>query len=117
MKGIWSTRTVFLFAAIGSAVGLGNLYASYLTYEYGGGSIFNPVSLALFLLGVPLLILEFAATKMQKGAVHAFKTVHNKLSGIGWAALIGSFTVVVYYAAVMAWSLLFLSQLALSSLF
>ena len=111
-RNTWSTRTAFLFAAIGSAVGLGNLWRfPYLTYEYGGGAFLIPYLLALFLLGIPLLMLEFAiGQKMQKGAAHAFKSVHHKLSGIGWAALIGSFTVVTYYAAVMAWSLVFLSE-------
>ena len=106
----WKTRTAFLFAAIGSAVGLGNLWRfPYLANEYGGGAFLIPYLIALIVLGVPLLLLEFAVgQKLQKGAAHAFKTVHGRLSGIGWGTLIGAFTVVVYYAAVMAWSLMFL---------
>ena len=60
------------------------------------------------LLGIPLLILEFAiGQKLQRGAVDAFKTVNHRLRGIGIAAIFSGFVVVVYYAAVMAWSLLF----------
>jgi neurotransmitter:Na+ symporter, NSS family len=105
----WSSRTIFLFAAIGSAVGLGNIWRfPYLTYKFGGGAFLIPYLLALFLLGIPLLMLEFAiGQKLQKGAVDAFRTVHHKLSGIGVAAIMAGFVVVIYYAAVMAWSLLF----------
>jgi neurotransmitter:Na+ symporter, NSS family len=105
----WSSRTIFLFAAIGSAVGLGNVWRfPYLTYEYGGGAFLIPYLVALLVLGIPLLILEFAiGQKLQKGAVDAFKTVHHRLRGIGFTAVFSGFVVVVYYAAVMAWSLLF----------
>tara|TARA_Y100000310_G_C20629262_1_gene787677 strand:- start:101 stop:1573 length:1473 start_codon:yes stop_codon:yes gene_type:complete len=106
----WSSRTIFLFAAIGSAVGLGNVWRfPYLTYKFGGGAFLIPYLIALFVLGIPLLILEFAiGQKLQKGAVDAFKTVNHKLRGIGVGAIFSGFVVVVYYAAVMAWSLVFL---------
>ena len=106
----WSSRTIFLFAAIGSAVGLGNIWRfPYLTHKFGGGAFLVPYLIALLVLGVPLLILEFAiGQKLQKGAVDAFKTVHHKLAGIGIGSLLAAFMVVVYYAAVMAWSLVYL---------
>jgi len=110
MRDRWSSRTIFLFAAIGSAVGLGNIWRfPYLAYEYGGGAFLIPYLIALFVLGIPLLILEFGlGQKLQKGAIHAFKSVNNKLSGIGFMAIFTGFIVVVYYAAVMAWSLVYL---------
>lgn len=105
----WTSRTIFLFAAIGSAVGLGNVWRfPYLTYKYGGGAFLIPYLIALFVLGIPLLILEFAiGQKLQKGAIDAFKTVHHRLRGIGFGAIFAGFVVVVYYAVVMAWCLLF----------
>ncbi|MFQ5580769.1 MAG: sodium-dependent transporter [Nitrospiria bacterium] len=106
----WSSRRIFLLAAIGSAVGLGNVWRfPYLTYKFGGGAFLVPYLAALFLLGIPLLILEFAlGQKLQKGAVGAFTAVHYKFRGIGLCAIFSGFVVVVYYAAVMAWSLVFL---------
>jgi neurotransmitter:Na+ symporter, NSS family len=105
----WSSRTIFLFAAIGSAVGLGNIWRfPYLTYKFGGGAFLIPYLLALLVIGIPLLILEFAlGQKLQKGAVGAFKSISPKLRGIGVAAILAGFIVVIYYAAVMAWSLMF----------
>ena len=106
----WSSRTIFLFAAIGSAVGLGNVWRfPFLTHKYGGGAFLIPYLIALILLGIPLLILEFAiGQKLQKGAIGAFKNVHHRLRGIGWSAIFSGFVVVVYYAAVMAWSMIYL---------
>ena len=106
----WRSRMIFLFAAIGSAVGLGNVWRfPYLTYKYGGGAFLIPYLIALLVLGIPLLIMEFAiGQRLQKGAVEAFKGVHSKLGGIGFAAVFSGFVVVVYYSAVMAWSLVYL---------
>ena len=112
MRSRWSSRTIFLFAAIGSAVGLGNIWRfPYLTYKFGGGAFLVPYLIALFVIGIPLLLLEFAiGQKLQRGAIDAFKTVNHRLRGIGFAAVFSGGVVVVYYAAVMAWSLVFLLQ-------
>lgn len=106
----WSSRTIFLFAAIGSAVGLGNVWRfPYLAYKYGGGAFLVPYLIVLFILGIPLLLLEFAiGQKLQKGAIDAFKTVHHRLRGIGVGAIFAGFVVVVYYSVVIAWCLIFL---------
>ncbi|BBM86983.1 sodium-dependent transporter [Candidatus Uabimicrobium amorphum] len=110
MRARWNSRIIFLFAAIGSAVGLGNVWRfPYLAYEYGGGAFLIPYLLALFILGIPLLILEFAiGQKFQSGAISSFKAIHPRLRGIGFMAIFSGFVVMVYYSAVMAWTLVFL---------
>ena len=82
MRDRWVSRTIFIFAAIGSAIGLGNLWRfPYLAYKYGGGAFLIPYIIALFVTGIPLLTLEFAlGQKMQKGAVDAFAAIKRKLS-------------------------------------
>jgi len=106
----WSSRTIFLLAAIGSAVGLGNIWRfPYLTYEYGGGAFLIPYLIALFVIGIPLLILEFAVgQKFQKGAVAAFGAINKRFKGFGVLAIVTGFMVIAYYAAVMAWALVYL---------
>ncbi|MCB1149364.1 MAG: sodium-dependent transporter, partial [Chlamydiia bacterium] len=62
-----------------------------------------------FIFGIPLLMLEFAlGQKMQRGAVGAFHKVSPGFMGVGVAATLCSFFVACYYAAVMAWSLIYL---------
>ncbi|MEM1283706.1 MAG: sodium-dependent transporter, partial [Chlamydiota bacterium] len=77
----WPSSTMFIFAAIGSAVGLGNIWRfPFLVGKYGGGAFLLPYCIMLFLVGFPLLILEFSiGQKMQLGAVGAFKKVGKNL--------------------------------------
>ncbi|MFC1741503.1 sodium-dependent transporter [Nanoarchaeota archaeon] len=106
----WGSRTIFLFAAIGSAVGLGNVWRfPYLTHKFGGGAFLIPYLIALLVMGIPLLILEFAlGQKIQQGAIGSLKAIHGKLGGIGFLGVITAFLIVCYYAVVMAWSLIYL---------
>ena len=105
----WPSRTMFVFAAVGSAVGLGNIWRfPYLVGKYGGGAFLLPYLIALFLIGFPLILMEFAlGQKMQQGAVGAMRKIDKKLSGIGLAAILSSFGVSCYYAVVMGWCILY----------
>ncbi len=78
----WANRTIFLLAALGSAVGLGNLWRfPYLAGKYGGGAFLLPYLIALVFVGVPLLMLEFAVgQKMQQGAIGSYKQLHRCLN-------------------------------------
>ena len=106
----WTSRTVFILAAVGSAVGLGNLWRfPYLAGKYGGGAFLIPYLIALVFVGVPLLMLELAVgQKMQRGAIGSYQKLHSRFGALGLLALISSFIIVSYYAVVMAWSLIYL---------
>ena len=59
IHGEWSSRWVFILAAAGSAVGLGNIWKfPYLAGEYGGGAFVLIYLLAVALIGVPIMIGE-----------------------------------------------------------
>ncbi|MBD3361464.1 sodium-dependent transporter [Candidatus Woesearchaeota archaeon] len=105
----WSSHWIFLFAAIGSAVGIGNVWRfPYLAGKYGGGAFLIPYLIVLFLLGIPILILEYAlGRRMQRGAVGAFGKINSKLKGVGVNAVFVGFIVCAYYSVVMAWSLIY----------
>ncbi len=104
----WKTKTGFLLAAIGSAVGLGNIWRfSYLCYRHGGGAFLIPYFLALIAVGIPLLILEFGLGHSQRGsAPKSFRRISKKWEWLGWwPVLLVMFGIVVYYAVIISWSL------------
>ena len=60
----WKSRTGFVMAAVGSAVGLGTIWVfPYVAYENGGGAFLVPYLFALVTAGAPLLIMEFCLGK------------------------------------------------------
>ncbi len=105
----WDSTLAFILAAVGSAAGLGNIWRfPYLAGKYGGGAFLFPYLIALFIIGIPLLMLEFTiGQRMQKGAIGSFENLHSKFGGLGIFALLSSLVLVAYYAVVIGWSLLY----------
>ncbi len=105
----WASRTVFILAAVGSAVGLGNVWRfPYLAARHGGGAFLLPYLIALLVVGIPLLTLEIGLGQTkQQGAIGAFRRAASNFGGLGLFALISAFIIVSYYGVVMAWSLLY----------
>ena len=65
----WGSKMGFILAAVGSAVGLGNIWRyPYLVYSNGGGAFLIPYFFALFTAGIPLLILEYGFGHKYKGS-------------------------------------------------
>ncbi len=101
----WASRSSFVMAAIGSAIGLGNVWRfPYIAYANGGGAFFIPYFVALLTAGIPLLMLEFAlGQKYQAGPVGALRAVGRKWEWVGWYGAFNSLGVVMYYSVIMAW--------------
>ncbi len=107
----WGSRLGFVLAAIGSAIGLGNIWRfPYLCYENGGGAFLIPYLVALFTAGIPLLILEFGIGHERIGSAPlAFRKIGRKWEWLGWWPLLFTmFGIVLYYSVVIAWCIDFL---------
>lgn len=104
-KEYWNSRFAFVMAAIGSAVGLGNVWRfPYVCYENGGGAFLIPYFVALFTAGIPLMILEFSVGHWARSAPpEAFKKIGKKWEWAGWWAVLVPFVIALYYVVVMAW--------------
>ena len=101
----WGTRGGFVLAAIGSAVGLGNLWGfPYKLYSYGGGAFLIPYIIAMFCIGIPMLILEFSLGHFtQRAAPDAFARAHKRLEFVGWWGIILGFVIITYYPTILAY--------------
>jgi len=106
----WNSQTGFLLAAVGSAIGLGNIWRfSYMAYDNGGGAFLIPYITALLTAGIPLLILEFAIGHERIGSAPlAYANVRKGWEWLGWWAVIFvMFGIELYYSVVIAWCMNF----------
>lgn len=102
----FNTRLVFLMAAIGSAVGLGNIWRfPYAAYDNGGGAFLIPYMVALLSAGIPLLWFDLAMGHRFRGSTPlTFRRTGKFAESIGWLKVGVNFFIAVYYAAIIAWA-------------
>ncbi|WP_166844633.1 sodium-dependent transporter [Isoptericola sp. BMS4] len=96
----------FILSAIGSAVGLGNIWRfPGVAYENGGGAFLVPYLIALLTAGIPILFLDYAiGHRFRGGAPQAFRRIKGWLESLGWFQVMICVLIAVYYAAVVAWA-------------
>ena len=105
-RSLWSSRVGFLFAAIGSAVGLGNIWRfSYMAYENGGGAFLIPYFVALVIAGIPIMILEYSLGHKYLGSPPlAFKKANKSMEWVGWwMPIVATMGIMLFYAVVIGW--------------
>ncbi|WP_058234958.1 sodium-dependent transporter [Devriesea agamarum] len=105
-RGAFAGRSAFIFAAIGSAVGLGNIWRfPYVAYENGGGAFMIPYLVALLTAGIPLLFIDYAiGHRWRSSPPLAYRRLARKTEAIGWWQVLVSFVIAVYYAVIIAWA-------------
>ena len=103
----WGSRAGFILAAVGSAIGLGNIWRfPYMAFENGGGAFLIPYFFALVTAGIPILILEFSLGHKGKGSAPlTFTKLNKNWEWLGWWQVLISFVIAVYYVAVVAWAI------------
>ena len=107
----WSSRTGFILAAAGSAVGLGNIWKfPYITGENGGGAFVLVYLLCIALIGIPILIGEVVIGKAtQKSAVPAFRDLSGEPASpwmsFGWIGVAAAFLLLSYYGVIAGWTM------------
>lgn len=102
----WSSKLGFLLAAIGSAVGIGNIWRfSAVLGQNGGGAYLVPFLIAVFLFALPLMVLELAVGRQYRtNVVTAFATVRPEFRILGWLLCATVFLVLSYYLVIAGWT-------------
>ena len=105
-RSSWKSNLGFLLAAIGSAIGLGNVWRfSYMAHQHGGGAFLVPYLVALIVAGVPIMIIEYGVGHREKGSSPlSFARINKKFEWIGWwMPVVAMFGIMLYYSVVIGW--------------
>lgn len=108
----WNSRTAFVLSMIGAAVGLGNIWRySYVVYSNGGGTFLIPYLIAILIMGIPFLIMEYGVGFRHKDSyTNILKGINPKLEYLSWITVIIVYFVVIYYLVIVAWDLVYLGS-------
>jgi len=120
----WSSRFAFLMAAIGSAVGLGNIWRfPFVTGENGGGAFILIYLITTTCIALPIVIAEIMLGRMGGqspiGSLMQITRKHKKSVLwvlMAWAGTLGAFVVLSYYSVIGGWALKY-TTLAVSGAF
>lgn len=113
----WSSRFAFIMAAVGSSVGLGNLWRFSAELGTNGGAAFLVVYLAcIIFVGIPVLMSEFMIGRAGQASsavrsqldLSVRSTVSKGWTSGAWFGMIASFLIVSFYCVVAAWVLNYL---------
>lgn len=109
-RELWKSRKGFIYAAVGAAIGLGNLWRfPFQAYKNGGGAFFFPYIVALFTCAVPLMILEYQyGRKIRGGSIKAFTLLGKKYEWLGWLQVMVPIIVMMFYSTIIALSVVFM---------
>ncbi len=113
IHGQWTNRTVFILAATGSAVGLGNIWKfPYITGENGGGTFVIVYLLCIALIGLPIMMAEIMLGRRGKqspiNTMIALAKDENRnphWMWLGWMGVVAGFLILSYYSVIAGWAM------------
>ncbi|MBL4852820.1 MAG: sodium-dependent transporter [Robiginitomaculum sp.] len=120
----WSSRFAFIMAAVGSSVGLGNLWRFSAEAGSNGGGAFIIIYLAcVIFIGIPVLMSEYMIGRAgdANSAIRSVQDVAKRSgvterwSSLGWTGMIASFLIVSFYCVVAAWVIMYIPKFLFGS--
>lgn len=119
-RPVWSSYGGFLLAAIGSAVGLGNIWRfPYLAGQNGGGAFVLVYLACIVVVALPVLIAELLLGRRGAGSpIHAVAAVVTESGAaprwrvLGWLGTVAGVLVLSYYSVIAGWAMAYVPKLA-----
>lgn len=113
LHGVWSNSWIFVLAATGSAVGLGNIWKfPYMTGENGGGAFVLVYLLCIAMIGLPVMMAEvLLGRRGRMSPVNSMKYLveegglHGAWTSIGWMGVFAGLCIMSFYSVVAGWAL------------
>ena len=117
---MWSSRWLFVLAAAGSAVGLGNIWKfPYIAGENGGGAFVLVYLVCIVLVGAPIMIAEvLIGREGRQSPINTMRFLtqqHHKRRGwvaVGWMGVLAGFLILSYYAVIAGWAVYYILRMA-----
>jgi SNF family Na+-dependent transporter len=105
----WTSGMDFFLASLGYAVGVGNVWRfPYLCYKNGGGTFLIPYFVFMFLIGIPMVYLEFSVGQFTSNSPLLSWKMIRICQGVGISANIANSLLLLFYNMIIAYSLYFL---------
>ena len=110
-RGNWGSNIGFLLAAVGSAVGLGNIWGFPYKMGRSGGFTFLIVYLLLAVfVGMAIMMAELAmGRKTGKGVIGAYNELSKKFKWVGWLAVFAPFVILSFYTVLGGYCIEYMS--------
>lgn len=120
IHGIWAARWIFILAASGSAIGLGNIWKfPYITGVHGGGAFVLVYLLCVLAIGLPIMVAEVLMGRRARAAPVNAMAALAKESGVstrwkllGWLGTLAGFLILSFYSMIAGWALYYVFLLA-----
>ena len=106
----WNSILTFILAMIGLTLGIGNIWRfSYILYSNGGASFFIPYVIAIVIMGIPFLILEYGlGFSFKESFSKLMRSIRPEFEIIAWMLVLFVFIVVIYYMVILSWDFVYL---------
>jgi NSS family neurotransmitter:Na+ symporter len=119
-RATFGSRLGIIFATVGSAIGLGNIWRfPYMLGSNGGAAFLLIYLFCALLLGLPVMLAEFYVGRHSKrNAVGAFKVIapNTKWSIIGYNGMLAAFFILGFYFVIAGWTMEYVFQALTGSL-
>lgn len=116
MHGMWSSRLMFVLAAAGSAVGLGNIWRfPYIAGANGGGSFVLVYLLCIAIIGIPIMTSEILLGRAgRQSPIHSMRDLARQSGAspmwqlIGWMGALAGFMILSFYGVIAGWAMAYI---------
>jgi NSS family neurotransmitter:Na+ symporter len=120
IHGQWSTRLMFILAATGSAVGLGNIWKfPYIAGENGGGAFVMVYLACIAIVGIPIMMAEILLGRRgRQSPINTMRSLaaeegaHKAWALLGWGGVLAGFIILSYYSVIAGWAMAYVFRSA-----
>ena len=110
----------FLLISAGCAIGLGNIWRfPYITGEYGGAAFVLLIVFFLAVLGLPVLVMEFAVGRASyRSTARSFDALEprgTKWHRFKWVTIVGNYLLMMFYTSVCGWMIAYLVKMGIGT--